>query len=104
MFKNSFWNKLPLVIKIILLLLSIVTIVFWACFIAYHLANLLRAILHFLTEKKAFWIFMMCIIICSVIGLLFAQFYFGLDPFGKAYSWVLDKINIAKQWLISKLN
>lgn len=104
MFKNGFWGKLPLILKIILILLSIVTVVFWVFFLVYHIINLLRAVIHFLTEKKAFWVFIICIVICGIIGLLFAQFYFGLDPFGKAYNWLLDKINIIKQWLVNKLN
>ena len=53
----------------------------------------IRVIGAFIFEKRNYWTFLCCILILVLGGLLLAQYYFKLDPFGKIVEQVSNLFN-----------
>lgn len=97
--KQSWFSKLPKWLRIILLILSIVTVIYWLGFAIYKILEAVRIVMAYIFEKRNYWTFLICILILIVGSLLIAQFYFQLDPFGKLANWFIEKWNELREWL-----
>lgn len=91
--KHSWFSSLPKWIRSVLIVISIVTVVYWIFFLIYITLNTIRKIGAFIFETRNYWTFLCCILILGVGALLLAQFYFGLDPFGKISDWAVNTFN-----------
>ena len=90
--KLHWYDKFPRWLKIILLIISIITIVYWIGLMLYKILCAIRVIGAFVFEKRNYWTFLCCILILVLGGLLLAQYYFNLDPFGKIVERTSDLI------------
>lgn len=101
--KTSRFSRLPKWLRVVLLTLSILTVVYWLGFLIYKLLCAVRVIGAFIFDKRNYWTFLICIVILLVGSLLMAQFYFGLDPFGKMAAWFVQKWDEFREILIELL-
>ena len=101
--KASLFSRLPKWLRVILILLSIITVVYWLGFIIYKLLCAIRAVGAFIFETRNYWTFLACILILIIGSLLIAQFILGLDPWGNVVNWVIDRWNDFKGLLIEAL-
>lgn len=85
--KKHWYSKLPKWLQFILLIISLITLVYWLGFAIYKLLDAIRAIGAFIFDKRNYWTFLTCILILVVGSILLAQYYFNLDPFGKFVEW-----------------
>lgn len=85
---KHWYSDLPKWLKAILLIISLITVVYWVGFMIYKILCAIRVIGAFIFEKRNYWTFLGCILILGVGALLLAQFYFGLDPVGQFVKWV----------------
>lgn len=81
--KKNWYNKLPKWLQSLLLIISLVTFVYWVGFLFYKILDAIRKIGAFIFDNRNYWTFLTCILILVVGALLLGQFYFNLDPFGK---------------------
>ena len=90
--KLHWYDKFPRWLKIVLLIVSIITMVYWLGFMVYKILCAIRVIGAFVFEKRNYWTFLCCLLILVLGGLLLAQYYFNLDPFGKIVEQISDLI------------
>lgn len=95
------WDKLPKWLRFILILISIVTVIYWVGFTIYKLLDAIRAIGAFIFNKRNYWTFLCCILILVIGSLLVAQYYFNLDPFGKIAEWFISVWQQIKETIAS---
>lgn len=91
--KTNWFSSLPKWLRSILIVISIVTVVYWVFFLIYITLSTIRKIGAFIFETRNYWTFLGCILILGIGALLLAQFYFNLDPFGKISEWVINTFN-----------
>lgn len=101
--KTSLFSRLPSWLRFILIVLSIVTMVYWLGFIVYKLLSAIRCIGAFIFESRNYWTFLCCILILVVGSLLIAQFYLGLNPFGELWEWFMNEITYLRDSFISMI-
>lgn len=101
--KATFWSKLPKWLQVILIVLSIITVVYWLGFISYKILCAIRVIGAFIFETRNYWTFLVCVLILLVGALIIAQFMLGLDPIGHFCNWVVDRFSEIKAYLIEAI-
>lgn len=103
--RKSLFSKLPKWLKVILVIISILTLVYWVSFIVIKILSAIRFILQEISKKEHWWFFVVTMLVVGIVALLLSQFVFGLDPFGKVISWcvsIFDKIKDPFiQWVIT---
>ena len=99
--KTSLFSRLPRWLRIILIILSIITVVYWLGFVIYKLLCAIRCIGAFVFESRNYWTFLVCVLILVVGSLLVAQFYLGLNPFGEIYEWFIEKITELRDSIVN---
>lgn len=102
--KRHWYSGFPKWLKVVLLVASIVTLVYWISLVTYKILKGIRIIGAFVFEPRNYWTFLCCILILAVGGLLLAQFAFGLDPFGKLGDWFVERFEDIKRALISVID
>lgn len=76
-------ERVPSWLKWVLLIVTIITLVYWVLWLVFQILKYLRIFLHWATEERNYWTFIVCILIVVVGSLIAAQFFLELDPFGK---------------------
>lgn len=103
--KQTLFSKMPKWLKTILIILSILTLVYWVGFVVIKILSALRFILQEISKKEHWWFFIVTMLIVGIVALLLSQFVFGLDPFGKLASWcceIFDNIKDAFiDWILT---
>ena len=93
--KKSLFSKLPKWLKVILVIISVLTLVYWVGFIVIKILSAIRFILQEISKKEHWWFFVVTMLLVGIVALLLSQFVFGLDPFGKIATWcvsIFDKV------------
>lgn len=101
--KRSLFSKLPKWLRVILIIVSIITLVYWLGFIVYKLLTAIRCVGAFIFEARNYWTFLGCILVLAIGTLIVAQYVLGLDPLGQASNWVIDRWNDLKGFLIEAI-
>ena len=99
MYKLVRESKMPKVLKWLINILLTLTCVYWIGYFIYKILESVRRFVHWTTEKRNWWTFLMCILILCVGILLAAQFYFELDPIGKITNYFIEKWNGWREYL-----
>ena len=86
--KLTLFARLPKWLRAILLLVSIITVIYWLGFSVYKFLSALRVIGAFIFDKRNYWTAVWCILILCVGAILLGQFYFELDPIGKLIEFI----------------
>lgn len=86
--KKHWYSGLPKWLKIVLLILSIITLVYWFGFMLYQILKGFRVIGAYIFEQRNYWTFILCVFLIIISALLIAQFYYNLNPFGKFINWL----------------
>ena len=79
--------KMRKLIKILIYILLTLTLVYWIGWLLYKFLELLRKIIHCITEKEHWWFFLSCILLLAIGTFIVAQFVLGLNPYGKIIDW-----------------
>lgn len=101
--QESFFSKLPRWFRILLLVVSIITMVYWVALITYKMLCAIRVIGAFIFEKRNYWTFLFCIAILIFGTLLVAQLFLGLDPVGKIWEYILNQYEQLKETIVNKI-
>lgn len=83
MYKLLHNSSLPKIIKVLLYILLTLSCIYLIIILLYKLLEILRIIIHFISDKRNWWTFVVCILIVCIGAFIFAQFFLGLDPYGK---------------------
>ena len=97
--KKHWYDKLPKWLKVVLLIVSIITMFYWLGFMIYKILCGIRIIGAFIFEKRNYWTFLCCLLILVIGGLLLAQYYFNLDPFGAIVAYFNGLIERLREYL-----
>lgn len=92
-------SEMPKLLKVIFYITLTITCIYWIGYLTYKLLNLLRIILHLISEKEHWWFVIIVLIGIVIATLLIAQFCFDLNPFGNFVNWIKGNINIFRNWL-----
>ena len=98
--RKNLFQSLPKWLRIILIILSIITVIYWAILLIYKILKINRIIMEYVFIEDHYWTFVICLIMILISALLLSQFVFGLDPFGKFINSIIEKINEIKNNLI----
>lgn len=98
--KTTLFSKLPKWLRIVIIILSIITVIYWAILLIYKILKINRIIMEYVFKEDHYWTFVICLIMILISALLLSQFVFGLDPFGKFINSIIEKINEIKNNLI----
>lgn len=98
--KTSLFSKLPKWLKVVLVIISILTLVYWVGFIVIKILSAIRFILQEISKKEHWWFFIVTMLLVGIVALLLAQFVFGLDPFGKLTEWCVGIFDNMKEKFI----
>lgn len=101
---GSFFSRLPKWLRVLLIIASIITLVYWLGFIVYKTLSAIRVVGSFIFEKRNYWTFIGCIVILLIGTLVVAQFWLGLDPIGHLQDFVLEKFELIKEWISNQIN
>lgn len=95
--KKHWYSNFPKWLRITLLVVSIITVIYWGCLLIYKSLKAFRRFGVFFFDERNYWTFLTCILILLVGSLLIAQFALGLDPFGNFADWVAEKIDDTRE-------
>lgn len=93
-------SNMPTTIKWILYILLAITMIYWIIILTYKILEYTRRFMSFVSEKRNWWTFIVCIFILLIGTFIVAQFVLGLDPFGKFINSIIEKINEIKNNLL----
>jgi hypothetical protein len=96
---RRFYDNLPKWAKVLVMVLTILTLVWWVGLFIYKFLCLFRVIGEFIFDKRNYWTFLVCILILGIGSLLVAQFLLGLDPIGNVINWFIDRFNEIRLWI-----
>ena len=91
-------SKMPKLLKVLAYILLTLSLVYLIGLVLYKILEALRKFIHWVSEKRNCWTFLVCLLILGVGILLAAQFYFNLDPIGKVINWFKMNINEFRCW------
>lgn len=101
MTRTTWFSRLPKWLRVVLMVISIITLVYWVGFALYKILEAIRIIMAYIFEKRNYWTFLICILLIAIGGLLLGEFYFGLEPFNKIAQWFVDLYESVREWLRS---
>lgn len=96
-------GMIPRWLKVLIKILLIITVIYWFTILIYKLIDLIRSILHFITEKNNWWMFVICLVVLVVGAILLGEYYFGLEPFAKIEAWFLEIVEQVRNFIRSKI-
>lgn len=96
-------SQLPKWLKVVIYTLLTITLVYWLGYAIYKILETTRKVLHWATECRNWWTFLICILILGVGSLLMAQYYFDLDPLGKLAAWAVLQWDNLRNAIASKI-
>ena len=99
MFKWISNSRLPRIVKWLLYVVLVLSCVYWIGWFVFKILDGTRKLIHWITESRNWWTFIVCILIVAIGVFLAAQFYFGLDPIGKLQAWFSENIQTFRYWL-----
>ena len=81
MYKFIKQSIMPRWLQILIEILLTLTVVYWLGYIVYKLIDILRILLHSMTEKKIWWVSLTIILGCTIATLLILEFTTDIKPF-----------------------
>lgn len=90
--KSNWYSRLPKWLRVLLLIASIVTLVYWIGYCLYLILKVIQIVGSFIFNKNHYWVFLMSILLSIITMLVIAQIC-GLNPFGKMFDFFKDKID-----------
>ena len=106
LFKKIHESKMPFILKLILYIVLLITVVYWALWIAYKLIDGVRALLHLFTDKGHFW-FMILFMVFLALGAMVVMEYVvdvGYKPISLVLEWIRDKYELVKAYVENLMN
>lgn len=100
MFRYIHKTKLPKWLKILVYLLLTITIIYWLGVFIIKFLEFTRIIIHWTTEKRNWWTFLVCILLILIGSLIMAQGVLGLDPIGRFKEILFDKWESIKEGIV----
>lgn len=101
--KKHWYSNFPRWLKIVLLIVSIITIIYWVGFMTYKILCGIRVIGAFVFEKRNYWTFLSCILLLLIGSLIMAQCVLGLNPIGIATEYILEKWQSIKEVIVNSI-
>ena len=101
--KKHWYSNFPRWLKIVLLIISIITLIYWVGFMAYKILCAIRVIGAFIFEKRNYWTFLTCIALLLIGSLIMAQYVLGLNPIGQATEYILEKWQSIKEVIVNSI-
>ncbi len=99
-----FFDKMPKWLRVLLIVLSIITIIYWAIWLAFHIWKYTGKALHWISDPRNWWIYTSVILILVVGGLLLAQFCSDIKPFTHLWNNIVELYDSLKEKIISRID
>lgn len=85
-------RDIPIFLKVIIKMILTLSCVYILGYLIYKTLDIARGLIHWLSKKEHFWLFMACILVTGITAFILAEFCLGLEPFEKFTQWVMDKV------------
>jgi hypothetical protein len=102
--RTSFFSRLPKWLRITFIILSIITMIYWICWLFFHIWKAIGKALHWISDPRNWWIYTSVVLILAIGGLLLAQFCSDLKPFTHLWKYVEHLFDIAKKKIIKTID
>ena len=97
--KKHWYSNFPRWLKIVLLIASIITVIYWLGVMIYKILCAIRVMGAFIFEKRNYWTFICCVAILLIGSLIMAQGLLGLDPIGKALNYLSAQLEVLREYI-----
>lgn len=98
--RDTLFSRLPKWCKITLIILSIITIVYWAIFLFIKIWTCVGFCLHWITynepTKRNWWIYTTCVLILIIGSLVVAEIFSPYKPFTSLKNGFINILNFIK--------
>lgn len=84
--------------KVMLYILLTITIIYWFFYVMYRLLEVLRFILHNMTESSHWWFFITLCVIFAIGTLILLQTTTNIKPFTALKNNIVNLFYIVKEW------
>lgn len=91
MYKRLYNSQLPKWLKLILYILITLTLIYLLCITLYKVLEISRVVIHWVSEKRNWWTFLVCILILLIGSFVIAQCVLGLDPLGAIGNYFIEQ-------------
>ena len=95
------FHKLPKWLRVIVIILSILTIIWWFGWLLYKFNKAFRVFLAWVSQPRNYYWFEGILIFSIICGLFVAQFCSDLKPFTRLFDNIKELINNIRDYLAS---
>lgn len=102
LFKKIRESKMPMILKVAIYAVLLVTVVYWALWLAYKVVDVLRALVHTFTDKGHFWFMILFMIGLSIVILVLMEYGLidaGYKPISEVLEWVRNKYEYVRGYI-----
>lgn len=85
-------SEIPIFLKVIIKIILTISCVYMLGYLIYKILDIARGLVHWISKKEHFWLFMACILVTGITAFLLAEFCLGLEPYEKFIEWGMSKI------------
>lgn len=86
-------SNIPKILKLLIYILLTLSCIYWIGWFVYKFLSITRKIIHWCSDERNWWTFIVCILILVIGSLIIAQFFLGLQPFERFIQWIVDLWN-----------
>lgn len=95
--KATLFSKLPRWLRITLIVISIITLIYWVVFAFFKMWKYFGKALHWISDDRNWWIYTSVILLLVIGALFIAQFCSDLKPFTKLFNQVENLIHLIRK-------
>lgn len=100
----TLFSRLPKGLRIALIILSIITVVYWILWLAFRIWKYTGKALHWISEPRNWWIYTSVILILVIGGLILAQFFSDIKPFTHLWNYIVELFDKVKDKVIKMMD
>ena len=99
----KFLNKLPKGLRVVIYVLLGLTVVFWVLFLLAQILEVVRKVVHWMSQKSVFWTGFYALVILCVGTFLVAEFVLHLGWWDKLVAFFTNWFNVVREFVGGKI-
>ena len=100
----KFLNKLPKGLRVVIYVLLGLTVVFWVLFLLAQILEVVRKVVHWMSQKSVFWTGFYALVILCVGTFLVAEFVLHLGWWDKLVTFFTNWFNVVREFIGGKIS
>ena len=100
----KFLNKLPKGLRVVIYVLLGLTVIFWVLFLLAQILEVVRKVVHWMSQKSVFWTGFYALAILCVGTFLVAEFVLHLGWWDKLVAFFTNWFNVIREFIGGKIS